>query len=116
MEIKRIIKEESIFEMSNIRPEESGLPMVIWVSPKTGNEGYNARIKVERSYGNKAKKDMFTMTIDKTNPEIIAGDQGSISNKDVEKVKDFIRNNYTNLISLWNDNISPTQFTLKIKK
>lgn len=105
-----------LYEMANIRPEESGLPVVIWVMPKTGNEKHNARIKVERNYGNKAKNDTFSLSIDKENPQIVAGDKGNLSNKDVELIKLFVINNYTALMSLWNDNISPFQFVSKIRK
>lgn len=101
-------------EMSNIRPDKTGLDMVIWIFPFTGKEGHWARIKVSKHYGNKVSSDLFTITIE-DKPEVI-GDTGEISNKDIQKVVDFIKKNKLTLLKVWNDEIDPIDAVKQFKK
>jgi len=101
-------------EMSNIRPNETGLKMVIWILPYTGKEGHWAIIKVAKKYGDKVSNDLFTVTIE-DNPEII-GDTGEIKSVDIQKIILFIKKNKKTLLDVWNDEISPTEAVKKFKK
>ena len=40
-----------LFEMANLFPATTGLPMTVWVSPK-GNARHAVRIKVNMAHGN----------------------------------------------------------------
>jgi hypothetical protein len=42
---------DDLFEMANLFPRTTGLPMTVWVSPR-GNARHDARIKVNLTYGN----------------------------------------------------------------
>jgi hypothetical protein len=44
------IGEDELFEMVNLAPRLTGLPMTIWVSPR-GNARHGPRIKVNRTHG-----------------------------------------------------------------
>lgn len=106
--------DEILFEMANPRPEDTGLPMCIFISPK-GYTKHFARIKVCKEYGAKFKPyDTFTVTI-QDSPKII-GDIGEIKPKDIEKVKKFIIKNKDLLIKHWKYEISDKQFLNDLKK
>jgi len=40
--------DEDLFTMSNLSPRRTGLPFVVWISPR-GNAQYDVRIRVSRS-------------------------------------------------------------------
>lgn len=105
--IKRII-----WAMSNFRPNETGLPMVIWINPKTGLEKHGPRIKVQKDHGSKAQLGKWvTFTISK-DPQL----KGVLPLQDKKLVIQFIKTNLEILLALWEDEISPLDFGLKIKK
>ncbi|MGA2433941.1 MAG: hypothetical protein ABSG25_01510 [Bryobacteraceae bacterium] len=105
--IKRLVEDKhEIYEMSNLRNYATGLPMVIWVQPKSGKEKHGARIKVAKMYGDKTIDDLFTITIS-DKPEVI-GDVGDIKMNDIKKVIKFIKINKDLLLSIWNDEIDPS--------
>ena len=43
---------KDLFEMANLYPATTGLPMTVWVSPR-GAARYNIRIKVNVTHGNR---------------------------------------------------------------
>lgn len=100
-------------EMSNIRPDKTGLKMVIWIFPYTGKESHWARIKVAKHYGNKVSSDLFTITIE-NEPEVI-GDTGDIKPSDVVKVIDFVKRNKKVLMQVWKDEIDAIDAVKKFK-
>jgi hypothetical protein len=93
---------EMIWAMANIRPEETGLPMVIWIKPK-GNEKHGPRIKVQKEHGEKANEGQWVTVTIEDNPKII-GDK--LSTEDMKLVKKFINLNRDTLLQIWNDTIS----------
>ena len=42
---------DELFEMANLFPRTTGLPMTVWVSPR-GNARHDVRIKVNMTHGN----------------------------------------------------------------
>jgi len=95
--MKHILYEKQFFEMSNLTPEDTGLPFIIWISPKSGKEGHWARIKVE--YNNK----LYSMSID-DNPEWKIKDHIKIPVpiKQTKKIIDFVKQNKNILLDYWN--------------
>ena len=43
--------EDDLFEMANLFPVTTGLPMTMWVSPR-GNARHDLRVKVHMAHGN----------------------------------------------------------------
>lgn len=98
---------------SNIRPKYTGLPMVVWVQPKTGKERHGPRLKVQTTHGDKVEVDNWvTVTIEDA-PKVIGK---GLSNTDVIAVNTFIKKNKENLLKFWNDEIDPIEFTMAIQK
>ena len=94
-------KEENnndLFEMANILPKHTGLPMIIWISPRMSNHG--PRIKVQNSYSQRVTPDkLFVITIEDS-PKII-GDVGQLSKKDIDLAVQFVKNNLNILLDYW---------------
>jgi len=82
--------------------------MVIWISPKNGNEKHYCRVKVNKHYGDRVSNNFFSITVE-DNPQVI-GDTGDILSNDINKIKEFILLNKVNLIKLCNDEISPFEY------
>lgn len=87
--------------MANALTEDTGLPMVTYISQK--NAPHGPRIKVSKSYGDKViPGNWFTMTIEQ-NPRVI-GKVGQIRARDINLVTDFIELNQKLLIEYWEQN------------
>ena len=64
---------EPLFEMANLRPKSTGLPMVIWVSEK-GRSRHGPRIKICRQHGEKMDiANTASVTIE-DEPRVIGGE------------------------------------------
>ena len=109
----RILTEEELYEMSNVRPFRTGLPMVVWIHESSGNERHYARIKVSVNYGDKVnmQEGFFTVTV--PNKEII-GDTRNIKNRDITLVKKWIDLNKELIISLFVAEIDMGVFLEKV--
>jgi hypothetical protein len=99
--------EDMLFEMANVRPKESGLPVVIYISTgyvegKLLNHG--PRIKVSNTYSHKFDvSNTFVVTISEY--PVVKG-TCTIKDEDLVLVKDFIIKNKDILEAYWEDDIS----------
>jgi len=111
--LKEKLKNEGfeVYSMANLRPEQTGLPMVIWVSGKSGKHG--PRIKVSKKQGLRFDpEDTITVTVEEE-PKQIGGD---LSKNKFEKVKEFINKNMIILLKYWNYKIATVDFFNGIEK
>ena len=91
-------KKATLFEMANVRKNRTGLPMIIWISPKYANHG--ARIKVQKTYGNNVDfGNTFSLTVE-DNPRVF-GNTGEIKQSDIELAKEFVKLNKQALLDYW---------------
>ena len=109
---KKIKLKDMLFEMSNIRKSESGLPVNIWASYKNASHG--PRIKVQTNYGTKMTDDFFSITIS-DEPKVI-GKTGEIKSSDIILVKKFIMLNKELLLKFWKDEIGASDVFNNLKK
>jgi len=92
-----------LFFMTNLRPERTGLPFVVYVSLKDG-VAHGPRIKVSNQYGEKASTgDWFTITIE-DQPHVI-GDSTGLKRCDVQMAKKWVRANKDELLKIWEDDV-----------
>ena len=102
--------EDMLLEMANLTSDITGLPMMIWISPKNARHG--PRIKVRNDYANKMSSDnLFVVTIEET-PRVI-GDTGKLKPKDVNLVIIFVQNNIAVLLDYWNGKETSLQNVFK---
>jgi hypothetical protein len=98
--------ELDLFLMSNLSPKKTGLPFVVWISPR-GNARHDVRVKVSRSP--KAMPEEFITVA--VRPEIrIMG--GALPLSDFNLLKRWIELNQEALVRFWNGDIEYTEDVL----
>ena len=101
-----------VWGMANLRPEDTGLPMVIWVSEK-GNTRHGPRIKVSTKMGDKIDpKSVLTVTVSDDPAQI----GGSLPTKVFDLVKKFIATNKDVLLGYWERQLSTKEMLSKLTK
>ena len=103
----------SLFEMSNLTKKDTGLPFIIWISPKSGKEKHWARIKVQFD------NNYYPISIsDEPEWELSKQIKLPFSANQTEMIKTFIRKNKDVLLEYWNSNgeMSMKDVFKKLKK
>ena len=94
-------EENELFEMANLYPEDTGLPMTIRVSPE-GHARHDARVKVCMTHGNRMTLDNTAVVTVRPEPTVV---QGTLTTKDERLVADWNGKNQATLIACWNGDI-----------
>src|ERR1700687_2225596 len=63
---------DELFEMANLYPRTTGLPMTVWVSPR-GNARHDVRVKVNLAHGNQMTLDNAAVVGVRPAPHVVAG-------------------------------------------
>lgn len=66
------IASEELFEMANLYPRTTGLPMTVWVSPR-GNARHGVRVKINITHGDQMVIDNTAVVGVRPSPHLIAG-------------------------------------------
>lgn len=115
MKSERAILEESeaneLFEMANLYPRTTGLPMTIWVSPR-GNSRHDVRLKVNMAHGNQMTVDNTAVVAVRPTPRVVAG---RLSPEDEKAVFSWIALNATAVIAYWDGDIDTAQLAQALK-
>ena len=93
--------EDDIAEMANLRPKDTGLNLVMFVSTKEYvNDRHGPRIKISNIPGTFSKDDNFVVLISKS--PTINTKQCKYDNDTRKSIEDWITINYKQLIDYWN--------------
>jgi hypothetical protein len=92
---------DDLFEMANLFPHRTGLPMTVWVSPR-GNARHDVRIKVNMTHGNQMNAANTAVVGVRPAPHLIAG---RLSPEEQRLVFEWIELNAAALISYWEGQI-----------
>jgi hypothetical protein len=90
-----------LFEMANLFPEDTGLPVTVWVSPR-GNARRAARIKVCRVGGNRMGPSNAAVVAIVPEPRLI---EGKLPGRYLEPVTQWVALNAEALLRYWNGEI-----------
>lgn len=104
-------EEDDLYEMANLFPRTTGLPLTIWVSPR-GRARHAARIKVSLTPGRMDIGHTAVVGI-RPRPRLIEGD---LSPADFELVSRWINLNAAALLDFWNETIDSVEFGVRQKK
>jgi hypothetical protein len=105
------IGEDELFEMVNLVPRLTGLPMTIWVSPR-GNARHGPRIKVNMAHGRSmSSSNLATVAVD-VSPWLVAG---HLSGSDLQVVGDWIRLNRVVLVDYWDFRIDTDELLQRLQ-
>ena len=100
-----------LFEMANLFPRTTGLPMTVWVSPR-GNARHDARVKVNVTHGNHMSPANTAVVGVRPTPHMIVG---QLSSDDERAVFQWISLNAAALVSYWEGQIDTVQLGQRLK-
>jgi hypothetical protein len=102
---------DELFEMANLYPRTTGLPMTVWVGPR-GNARHDVRIKVNLTHGNQMNIDNTAVVGVRPAPHLVAG---RFSSDDERLVFEWIRINEATIIAYWDGNIDTAELIQNLK-
>jgi hypothetical protein len=106
------VTEEELWLMANLYPADTGLPMTVWVRPRS-NEQHSARIKVCTVPGPRMLADHLVMVVLRPREVIPVG---SLSAKDERAVNAWIDLNEAALRAHWDGLTSSAEFTRAMRR
>jgi hypothetical protein len=92
---------DDLFEMANLFPRTTGLPMTVWVSPR-GNARHDVRVKVNLSHGDQMSPANTAVVGVRPAPRVIAG---RLSPDDRRAVFEWVSLNTDPLVAYWEGRI-----------
>jgi hypothetical protein len=102
---------DELYEMANLYPRTTGLPMTVWVSPR-GNARHDVRIKVNMAHGNQMNIDNTAVVGVRPAPHLIAG---QLSPDDERSVSAWIVHNTDAIVAYWDGDIDTLELVQKLK-
>src|SRR5947208_282548 len=105
------LEPEDLFEMANLFPRTTGLPMTVWVSPR-GNARHDVRVKVNMTHGNQMNAASTAVIGVRPAPHVIAG---RLSPEDERAVVQWVSLNTVALVSYWDGQIDTIQLGQLLK-
>jgi hypothetical protein len=103
---------EDDYEMVNLTPRLTGLPMTIWHKPKGGTR-HAARIKVNGVHGRRMTMENVASVRLQPAPKVVAGE---LTADDRTKVFQWIAINEAALLDYWNFTIDTDEFLARLQR
>jgi hypothetical protein len=102
---------EDLFEIANLYPDTTGLPMTVWISPR-GNARHNVRVKVNITHGNQMSIASIAVVGGRLTPRVISG---QLSPGDAQTVFRWIALNTDALVAYWEGRIDTARAIQALK-
>jgi hypothetical protein len=103
---------DELFEMANLFPRTTGLPMTVWVSPR-GNARHDVRVKVNMTHGDQMNIANTAVVGVRPTPHVIAG---HVSPDDERVVFEWVSLNATALVAYWDGRIDTIELGQLLKR
>jgi hypothetical protein len=101
-----------LFEMANLYPRTTGLPMTVWVGPRD-NARHDVRIEVNMSHGNQMNVDNTAVVGVRPTPHLIAG---RLSSQNQRLVFEWVGLNAAAIIAYWDGDIDTAELIQALKR
>lgn len=95
---------ESLFEMANLSPKRTGLPFVVWISPKAGAP-HDVRVKISKGPKVHATE-LISVTVC---PDVRVVGAGKMSAHDLDRLRKWIELNKDVIVKYWDGDIEYTE-------
>ena len=102
---------EDLFEMANLYPDTTGLPMTVWISPR-GNARHDVRVKVNMMHGNQVSIANTAVVGVRPTPRVISG---RLSSGGAQSVFGWIALNTDALVAYWEGRIDTARAIQALK-
>jgi hypothetical protein len=103
---------DELFEMANLFPRTTGLPMTVWVSPR-GNARHDVRVKVNMTHGNQMTISNTAVVGVRPTPHVITG---QFSSSDEQAIFEWVALNADALVEYWEGRIDTIQLGQALKR
>ena len=100
-----------LFEMANLYPDTTGLPMTVWVSPR-GDARHDVRVKVNMAHGNQMSIANTAVVSVRPTPRVIAG---QLSPANAPAVFQWVVLNTDVLVAYWDGQIDAARMIQELK-
>ena len=110
-ETANAVTNDELFEMANLYPRTTGLPMTVWVGPR-GNARHDVRIKINLTHGNHMTIDNTAVVAVRPRPHVVAG---NLSTDDQRAVFNWITLNAPAIMAYWDGNIDTAELIQTLK-
>ena len=107
-----MLEDLDLFEMANLYPKTTGLPMTVWVSVK-GRARHDARVKVNMRHGPHGVVDDTAVMAIRPKPHLV---EGLLSAADQAVVAKWITANSDALMDYWDDKIDTAELFGRLVK
>lgn len=104
--------DEAEFELANLVPEDTGLPMVVWVSER-GRARHDVRVKVSLVHGDRIRPEHTVSVSVRPTVEVVAG--SGLSGHDLTQVRRWIDLNRDAVIAYWDNKLSTSQLFKRLR-
>jgi hypothetical protein len=114
MRASRLTADEAddLFEVANLSPTLTGLPMIIWISER-GRARHDARVNVSLVDGRPAHPNRTASVSVRPTVEIVAGPE--LDRRDMELVRQWIELNREAIIAYWNGDLLTDEVIGRLK-
>jgi len=103
---------DELFEVANLFPRTTGLPMTVWVSPR-GNARHDVRVKVNMTHGDQMNIANTAIVGVRPSPHVIAG---HLPPDDLRAVFEWISLNTAALVDYWDGRIDTIELGQLLKR
>ena len=103
---------DELFEMANLFPRTTGLPMTVWISPR-GNARHDVRVKINMTHGDQMNIANTAVVGVRPTPHVIAG---HVSPDDERVVFEWVSLNTTALVAYWDGRIDTIELARLLKR
>ena len=103
---------DELFEVANLFPRTTGLPMTVWVSPR-GNARHDVRVKVNMTHGDQMHIANTAVVGVRPSPHVIAG---HLPPDDLRAVFEWISLNTAALVDYWDGRIDTIELGQLLKR
>jgi hypothetical protein len=112
--VQQVTQSESdeLFEMANLFPRTTGLPMTVWVSPR-GNSRHDVRVKVNVTHDDQMNISNMAVVGVRPIPRVIAG---HLSPDDQRAVFEWVSLNTAALVAYWDGQIDTVQLGKALRR
>ena len=93
---------EDLFEMANLSPTVTGLPMVVWISER-GGARHDVRVKVSLVHGRRTKPDLTTSVSVRPEVRVVVG--SALDGHDLALVRRWVELNRDALVAYWDGDL-----------
>lgn len=104
--------EDELFLMANLHPDETGLPMTVFVSPK-GEARHDARVKVSAVPGGRVVLRGAAVVAVRPAPHLV---HGQLATEDLRRVSAWIMLNHDVIMDYWEERALTSELVARLRR